>query len=168
MELGQGQKAVNDLGIVLQGNSSAFQPNIEFSRALLVANRLNDALGQINRAEDLAESDDERAQVHYYRAQIYEGIGNLPRASADWKALRALPKDAVPSKWRALAEARLKATATLPPPTATMTRTPTRTRPPTLTPTPTRTPRPTQTPTPTRTPRPSQTPTPKNNFRIDT
>lgn len=160
IELGQGQKAVNDLGIVLQGNSSAFQPNVEFSRALLTANRLDDALGQINHAEDLAESDADLAQLFYYRAQIYEGLGNLPRASDDWKALRALPEEAVPARWRALAEARLKATATLPPPTATVTRTATRTPLPSATPTQTRTPRPSATPTATRTPRPSQTPTP--------
>ncbi|MDI6693806.1 MAG: tetratricopeptide repeat protein [Anaerolineales bacterium] len=166
LELGEGQKAVNDLYLDLQANPRSFQTNLDFGRALLVANRLSDALAQINRAEDLAESDAELAQVYYWRAQTYEKIGNMISAAKDWKALVALPEDAVPPAWRALAEERLKATATPLPPTPTSTRTPTatptptRTPPPSRTPTPTRTPVPTRTPTSTRTPPPSPTPSP--------
>lgn len=168
IELEQGQKAVNDLFIALQTDSQSFQLNLDFGRALLAANRLGDALGQFNRAENLAESDAEQAQVHYWRAQTLEKVGNLPTAVKEWKALLALPEEAVPPAWREMAEEHIKATSTPPPPTSTPTRTPrpptatptaTRTRPPSPTPTPTRTPRPSSTPTATRTPLPSPSPT---------
>lgn len=151
LELGQGQKAVNDLGISLQAEPRSFQNNLDFSRALLIANRLGDALAQINRAEDFAEGDKDMAAVYYWRAQTYEKIGNLIGASKDWKALAGLPEDSMPAAWLKLAEARLKATATPPPPTATATGTPTKTS------TPTRTPVPSLTPTATRTPRATAT-----------
>jgi tetratricopeptide (TPR) repeat protein len=155
-ELQQGQKAVNDLFIALQADSQSFQLNLDFGRALLTANRLGDALSQLNRAENLAESEAENAQVLYWRAQTLEAAGNLPSAVKEWKALLALSEEAVPQEWREMAEEHIKATSTPLPPTPTPTRTP---RPPTATPTPTRTPRPSPTATATRTPRPSATPT---------
>jgi tetratricopeptide (TPR) repeat protein len=167
-ELEQGQKAVNDLFVALQADSQSFQLNLDFGRALLVANRLGDALGQLNRAENLAESDTEMAQVYYWRAQALEAAGNPPSALKDWKALLSLPEEAMPQAWREMAEEHTRATPTPPPPSPTPTRTPrpptatptaTRTRPPSPTPTPTRTPKPSSTPTATRTPRPSPTPT---------
>jgi hypothetical protein len=157
VELGQGRKAVNDLFIALQADSQSFQLNLDFGRALLVANRLGDALAQLNRAEDRAESEAEMAQVFYWRAQTLEAAGNLPSAVKDWKALLALPEEVVPEEWREMAEEHTKATSTPPPPTVTPTRTP---RPPTATPTATRTRPPSPTPTATRTPIPTRTATP--------
>jgi tetratricopeptide (TPR) repeat protein len=168
IELEQGQKAVNDLFVALQADSQSFQLNLDFGRALLAADRLEDALGQINRAEKLAESDSEKAQVLYWRAQALEAVGNLPSALKDWKALLALPEEAMPEGWRAMAEDHTRATSTPLPPTRTPTRTPrpptatptaTRTRPPSPTPTATPTTRPSPIPTATRTPSPSPTPT---------
>lgn len=156
IELEQGQKAVNDLFIALQADSRSFQLNLDFGRALLVANRLGDALSQLNRAENLAESDAEQAQVFFWRAQALEAAGNLPSAVKEWRALLALPEEAAPEAWREMAEEHTRATSTPPPPTRTPTRTP---RPPTATPTATRTRSPSPTPTATRTPRPSPTPT---------
>jgi tetratricopeptide (TPR) repeat protein len=155
IELGQGQEAVNDLFPAIQANTQSFQLNLDFSRALLVANRLDDALATINRAENFAKTDSDNAQVLYWRAQILEKIGNLPSAVRDWKALLALPADAMAEEWRAMAEDHIQATSTPPPPTATPTRTP---LPPTATPTATRTRAPSPTPTATRTLRPSPTP----------
>lgn len=160
IELGEGQKAVNDLGIVLQSNPNSAWNQIEFSRALLTANRLGDALGQINRAEDLSENDIERAAVYYWRAQIYEQIGNPKAAASDWKALAVLPEESASAEWFNLAEQRLKATAT-PFPTPTLTATHTVTPTASRTPTPTRTPSTTPSPTATQEPHtPSLTPLP--------
>jgi tetratricopeptide (TPR) repeat protein len=168
IELEQGQKAVNDLFAAIQANTQSFQLNIDFGRALLTANRLNEALATINRAENFARTDSDNAQVFYWRAQTLEKIGNLPSAVRDWKAMLALPEEAVPEDWREMAVEHVKATSTPPPPTPTPTLTPrpptatptaTRTRPPSPTPTATRTPQPSPTPTFTQTPRPSPTPT---------
>lgn len=156
IELEEGQKAVNDLFVALQDDSQSFQLNLDFGRALLVANRLGDALSQLNRAENQAESDAENAQVFYWRAQALEAAGNLPSALKDWKALLALSEEVMPEAWREMAEEHTRATSTPRPPTQTPTRTP---RPPTATPTATRTRPPSPTPTATRTPRPSPTAT---------
>ncbi len=145
LELGQDpDRAVNDIYYILQIKPKSFQVNLDFGRALLADNRLSEALAQVRRALDLAETDAEKAQAYYYRALTYEAIGNVPTAIKDWKALLALPEEAAPAEWRELAEAHVKATVTPPPPTPTITRTPTVTRTPSRTPTgaPTPTPKP--------------------------
>lgn len=153
LEEGRGQEAVNEIFFALQYDNRSFSLNLQFARALLVANRLGDALGQFTRAKDLATTDAELAQVYYYRALTHEANGNRFAAERDWKALLALPPEAVPPEWIEAALERV-------PNTPTVTPTPTSTTRVTQTPTPTRTPVPSRTPTPTLTPRPSATPTP--------
>jgi tetratricopeptide (TPR) repeat protein len=138
IELDQGQKAVNDIYVAMQTRPRDFDINLSFARALLSAGRLGDALGQINRGYDMAETDEQMAQVLYWRAQILEAIGNVPSAILDWKRLLALPEEAVPEELRTVAESHIAATVT-PAPTATNT--------PTEAPSPTTTPSATATPT---------------------
>jgi tetratricopeptide (TPR) repeat protein len=161
MELGQGQVAVNEIYLALQSDPRSFELNLYFSRALLVSGRLGDALGQVNRAYDLAEGDTQLAQALFWRAQIYEAIGNMPAAIRDWKKIVALPTGSVPQQQLDTAQAHIATTST-PVPTATRTPTPSRTpKPGANTATPTGG---TTTPaagTPTLTPVPSLTPTPK-------
>jgi tetratricopeptide (TPR) repeat protein len=141
MELGEGQKAVNDIYLALQADPRSFRLNVYFGRALLASGRLGDSLGQINRAYDLAEDDAQLGEALYWRAQVYEAIGNLPAAVRDWKKLLALPAEVLPKAWLETAQQHITITST-PAPTATRTptfsRTPTITR--TLTPTRTQTP----------------------------
>jgi len=146
--VGQGQQAVNDVFTAQQQDTRSFKLNLYLARALFAAGRLGDALGSANRSKDMAETDAELSQVYYWRAQILEANGNLPGARRDWQALLALDKKAVPEEWRALAEARLKASAT-PPPKASPTPSATRTGAATTTPTLTSTLTPTRTPSPT-------------------
>jgi tetratricopeptide (TPR) repeat protein len=147
MELGQGQDAVNEIYLALQSDPRSFDLNLYFSRSLLVAGRLGDALGQVNRAYDLAVGDAQRAQALFWRAKIYEAIGNMPAAIRDWKRIVALPTGSVPQEQMETAQAHIETTST-PVPTATRT--------PSVTPTP----RPSRTLTPSRTPRPvTSTPT---------
>ena len=138
MELGQGQKAVNEIFLAQQSNPRSFLLNVYLARAMLSAGRLGDALQQVNRSYDLARSDAELGQALYWRAQIYEAIGNLYNAVRDWKALIALPEGSVPGEMLETAEEHIKTTST-PAPTATRTPTFTRTSTVTHTPTPTRT-----------------------------
>jgi tetratricopeptide (TPR) repeat protein len=161
LELDQGQKAVNDLYIALRADPRSFDLNLDFGRGLLAAGRLSDALGQINRAYDLAEGDEQLARAYYWRAMTLEEIGNIPSALNDWKKLLALPEEAVPADLAETARQHLAATAT-PRPTATVTPTPTKTPTPSKTPTPTKpSPTPKATATASPTPRPSLTPTPR-------
>jgi tetratricopeptide (TPR) repeat protein len=122
IELDQGQKAVNDIYVAMQTKPRDFDINLSFARALFSAGRLGDSLGQINRGYDMAETDEQMAQVLYWRAQILEAIGNVPSAILDWKRLLALPEEAVPEELRAEAESHIAATVT-PAPTATETAT---------------------------------------------
>jgi tetratricopeptide (TPR) repeat protein len=125
MELGQGQEAVNEIYLALQSDPRSFELNLFFSRALLVAGRLGDALGQVNRAYDLAEGDTQLAQALFWRAQTYEAIGNLPAAIRDWKKIVALPEGSLPQEQLDTAQAHIQTTST---PVPTATRTPTLTR----------------------------------------
>jgi tetratricopeptide (TPR) repeat protein len=157
LDLNQGQEAVNDLVQARRLDNKSFEASLALGRGLYATNRLNDARGQISSSLDLAQSDQQRAQVYYYRAQVLEALGNPPAARQDWQALIDLPEDAFPAGWAVMARKALAPTATA---TFTITPTPTSSRTPTATntPTSTRTPTPTKTPTPTRTPTPTPLP----------
>jgi tetratricopeptide (TPR) repeat protein len=112
IELDRGQEAVNEIYLSMQFKPQSFAYNLNFSRALLTAGRLGDALAQINRTEDVSGSDEELAQVYYWRATILEAIGNYLSARKDWDALLALELEdgAVPQEWLETAEMRLTVT----------------------------------------------------------
>jgi tetratricopeptide (TPR) repeat protein len=152
LELGNGQDAVNDLITARKFDTRSFLINLALGRALLAAERFNEAYNQIDATENLAESDEELAQVYYWRALALEAKGSDADAVTQWRTLLDLPKTSYPTQWPATVQAHLEAlyTAT---PTATFTATFT----PTPTQTPTRTPTPTRTNTPTRTFTPSPT-----------
>jgi tetratricopeptide (TPR) repeat protein len=141
----EGQKAVNDLMSARRLDTSSFAVNLGLGRALLVAERVDDALGQIDSCEKLAADDAQLAAVYYWRALVIEADGPLSSAAPSWQALLDLPEEAVPAAWRHTAEEHL--IALTPTATATSTKTATPTSTPTATRTPTRTPRPERTPT---------------------
>lgn len=117
LELGEGQKAVNDFLIANQKNPGTFEINFYIGRGLFAAEREEEALNQLIFCESLAEEDEQLAQVYYWRAQVYEALGNRAAARKDWQALLALPEESFPEAWRRIAEARLTPTPT-PSPTA--------------------------------------------------
>lgn len=125
IEEDEGQKAVNEIILARNLDRYSFAYSLALGRALLGANRLAEARDQITAASRLAESDEEMAQVHYYRALTIEKIGNQPSADKEWEALLELPREAVPRAWLRSARARLA------------TPTPTETEAPTPTPKPT-------------------------------
>ena len=163
LEQDEGQKAVNDLLNARRLDTNSFNYNLGLGRALFVAQRYDDALAVIDNSQALAQSDEELAQVYYWRAQVLESLGRLNLALADWRALLKLDEALYQADWAELANVRV-ATLTVPTATFTFTPTPTRTRTPTptatFTPTRTNTPTPTRTATPTRTPTPTKTYTP--------
>jgi tetratricopeptide (TPR) repeat protein len=151
---GEGQQAVNEFYTASLIVPQSFIVNLDLGRALWVAERIDDALQQLNVTEDLAETDAQLAEVLYWRGQVLEA-GQNPRAALQaYTELLAFPEESIPLKFRQFAQERL---LVLNPPTVT----PTVTLTVTLTPTKTLTASPTstQTKTATSTQRPTATPT---------
>ena len=156
LEFGRGPDAIYELRVAVLSLPESFEAQIGLTRAYMLDKKYGNAYLQAEHAFPLAETDEQRAQVYYWRAKSQEKMGQLAQAKRDWEALLALPADAVPAAWRTEARQRLAALATPTNVTPTVTRTPTMTRTPTVT----STPKP-GTPTPTRTRTPTRTPTPK-------
>ena len=148
LERGEGQMAVNDLFAARTVDRESLAASLGLARALLIADRVNDAKSQFLFTLGMAEDDRQRAEVYYYRALALESIGEFREAGRDWQALLTLPADMVPQKWLDTAQEHL----TLLTPTATATSTPKM-----GTATPTKIP---PSPTPTRTPSPTARRTP--------
>ncbi|MDD2694885.1 MAG: tetratricopeptide repeat protein [Anaerolineales bacterium] len=122
LALGEGQKAVNDLLVARQEEAanytgSAQSPlwfalNIGLGRALLEAERYQDAYKVIDGARNQIESEEDKAAFYYWRATALEAMGNRTAALRDWKALTAIEFGAVPQQWQDLAEEKLAALST--------------------------------------------------------
>ncbi len=131
LAMNEGQPAVNDLMMARRLDTNSFAINLGLGRALLVAERLDDARAQIDSSEKLAENDAQLAAIYYWRALVMEA-GNLERAAAPvWEAMLNLADDSVPEEWRLVAMAHIAALT----PTPTVTFTPTSSSTPTATPT---------------------------------
>ncbi len=158
IELGDGQKAVNDIVKAQRQNTQSFLINVDLGRAFMVAERLNDAYRQLTLANNLAQDDSQHAVVYYWRAQVLELAGNPRGAKDDWENLLALPPEAVPPEWITIANEHMLILVS-PTPSATVQATATETPLPSSTPSPTVTPSPTATPSATPTPSPTLRPT---------
>ncbi|MGE5643358.1 MAG: tetratricopeptide repeat protein [Byssovorax cruenta] len=157
VELGHGDQADEDIDKVLLYYSDNFDANIAVLRLHLLQGRNGSALLQLGKAEALAETDEQKAQVYFWGAILYETRKDWVKAAEYWQKLLDLPEDALPAGFRDQAEQHL-AEIQSKLPTPKVTNTPSRT--PTRTPRPTDTRVPTHTSTATNTPRPTRTPTP--------
>ncbi|MFZ5881681.1 MAG: tetratricopeptide repeat protein [Chloroflexota bacterium] len=137
-------------GIPVTGET--FEVKIGLTRAYYGQEKFGTAYQQAEGAMALAQTDEEKALVLYWRALAHEGRNAFKEARDDWQALLKLPKSATTEEMRAAAEEHLEKLARMTPsPTLKPTNTPTRTKTP---PPPTNTKKPTPTPTRTRTPKP--------------
>ncbi len=145
LELGRGPQAIYELRVAILTYPESFEAQIGLTRAYMLDKKFGNAFLQAEAAFRLAETDEQRAQVYYWRAKSQDAMGGqFAGAKRDWEALLALPAEAVPAAWRTEARQHLVALTT-PSVTPTVTRTPTVTSTPKPgTPTPTRT----RTPTP--------------------
>ena len=159
IELGEGQKAVNDIYRAYQQDTRSFILNLSLGRALLSAGRLGDALAQMNRTYGTADGEAEVGEALFWRAQVYQAIGNPISAMKDWNSMLELPGGSVPTIWLETAQASIRLASTK---TPTYTKTAVLTRTPTLTPTrtPTKQPAPSHTPKLQNTKFPSLSPSP--------
>lgn len=148
LELGVGPQAIYELRVAILTYPESFEAQIGLTRAYMLDEKFGNAFLQAEVAFRLAETDEQRAQVYYWRAKSQDAMGGqFAGAKRDWEALLALPAEAVPAAWRTEARKRLETFST-----------------PSVTPTISRTPTPSRTPTATQTPKPgtkTPTPTPK-------
>jgi tetratricopeptide (TPR) repeat protein len=165
---GEGQPAVNEFYTASLIKPDSFVINLDLGRALLSAERIDDAIQQFVVVETLAESNAQLAEMLYWRGQVFEAGENPRAAEQAYLELLALPEDEVPELFAEFARQRLMV---INPPTPTNSLTPTASLTPTITLTPTKSPTitstsqtpaktPTQTPTPSRTSTRTPTPTP--------
>jgi tetratricopeptide (TPR) repeat protein len=143
VELGEGQKGVNEIYRAIRLKPNTFKYQLDFARALFVAERVEEAVGAMYPVERLAANDEELAQVYYWRAVMLEAEGENYLALKDWRKLLDLDEGTIPQEWLDTAEARVAETPTpsstsTPTPTLTPSPSATRTSPPkaTLSPTP--------------------------------
>jgi tetratricopeptide (TPR) repeat protein len=150
LELGNADEAVDDLERAFGVDEKSFAVNLGLARAYYMQEKFGSAFLKIEGLASLAETDEEVALVHYWRALIQEKREQTEDAVREWNALLEMDEDAMTPEMRATAQQHLRALS-LP------TNTP---KPPTRTPTPsvskTKTPivKQTGTVTPTRTPTP--------------
>ena len=154
LAIGDASQAVNDIANARQLLPDSFELSSGLARAFLAVGNDDNAYVQINASEDLAQTEQEFAELYYYRAKIALEIAQIDRARLDYQALLDLPEDIVPVEWRL--EADLYLNPPTPTPTATSTFTPTLTFTATWTLTPSITP----SATPTASPAPTLTATP--------
>jgi tetratricopeptide (TPR) repeat protein len=144
LERGDARTAVNELVAAANLDPLNFDFSIALAKALWLDDRLDTAILQLKYAENISTTDAQRAMVYYYRAQVYQQVGNTTKESQDWRLLLDLPTDQVPEDWRSLAQERWDFLNPGEP-----SETPRNTLAPTRTNTPARTSRSTITPTPT-------------------
>ncbi len=139
LALGEGELALDDYNTARRTQPDSFEVNLELGKALMQLGFHGDAYVHFNDILRLAEVDEQRADLYFWRAQSLEALDEPEAATRDWETLLALPEESFPAEWVSIAQTHILA---LNPPTATPT------------------PLPSETPTITLTPVASQTPTP--------
>ena len=162
LALGDEENALDQLETALRFRPNSFEVNLVLGKAFYSLEEYGNAYVRFNETIGLAEEDEEFAVLYYWRAQSLEYLNEPEAATRDWQALLALPEDAYPQEWGAIAEEHIRLLNPTETPTPTSTPlespTPTSTLTETSTPTSTATPRPTRTPTPSPTTPPTRTP----------
>ena len=146
LELGNADDAVRDLERAYEVDEDSFEINMALVRAYYLQEKFGSAFLKVEACRTLAETDEETALVHYWKALIQEKRGEAESAIEAWRALLKMDPDVMTEEMRSEAELHLRTIVT---PTNTS-RAGTRTATPAVTST--RTPTPTKTRTPTRTP----------------
>jgi tetratricopeptide (TPR) repeat protein len=107
LALGDADKALVDLNTAKLYLPTSLETNLLIAQAMLLKGEPNNAYVTLLKAEKLVQSDSERAEYLYWRALALEGLNELKPAANDWKALLALPEEAVPPDMRREAEQHL-------------------------------------------------------------
>lgn len=134
---GDAENALEDFQSAQKMDSSSFDASMGVARALMGLKYPGDAYQQIERSKKLAETDAQKAEWQFLRAQSLDALGHFEAALRDYQALVALPHGSMDEDWLQIARERISAlvtkTPTSKPRTATPTPTKTSTRQPTAT-----------------------------------
>jgi tetratricopeptide (TPR) repeat protein len=151
LELDNVDQAVQDLEKAFEVDRSSFDVNLGLVKAYFIQEKFGYAFLKVEGLQSIVETDDQIAQMLYWRALIQEKRGELTDAVRTWQDLLAVGEDVLSPEMRQEAEQHLKAVIT--PTNTPKTGTPTPTgKPKSVTTSPT--PQGARTPTPTRTPLP--------------
>jgi tetratricopeptide (TPR) repeat protein len=107
LKSGNPNDALNNLSKALEVNDNDYQAVFYRAQALLQLKRNTDSYNQFLRAEDLASTDEQRAESVYYRAKAAMAVGSRTSILDAWKRLLALPASSMPAEWRVEADAYL-------------------------------------------------------------
>jgi tetratricopeptide (TPR) repeat protein len=107
LEMANGKQAIADFSKYLEFKPSSFSASLGMGRAYLLLNNTGEAYRQIEKSSKYAKTDEELAQLYYYRATVLDMLGYPDAALKDWKALLALPQAAVADEWWKAAEDRV-------------------------------------------------------------
>jgi len=153
LEQGNADDAVFDLERAYAVDEGSFDINLGLMRAYYLQEKFGSAYQKVEAAKSIAETDEQIAIVHYWRALIQEKRGEAKDAIEEWQDLLAMDPDVMTEEMRADADKHLRSivTPTNTPKATTKTSTPAAIK--TLTPTP-------KSGTPTRIPTRTPTPTP--------
>lgn len=99
LEMSDGKNALTDLKKYVEFKPSSFAGMIGIGRAYQLMGLNGDAYRQIEASSKYAKTDEEFAQLYYYRASVLDLIGFPDAALKDWKALLKLPQSTVSPAW---------------------------------------------------------------------
>lgn len=107
LELSDGNKALADFSRYLEFKPESYAANLGLGKAYLLTGNNGEAYRQIEKSSKWAKTDEELAELYYYRATVLDLIGYPDAALKDWKALLTLPESVVPAEWWKAAENRV-------------------------------------------------------------
>ncbi len=107
LKTGDPNGALTDLSKALEINDNHYRAVYLRAEALLQLKRNTDAYNQFLRAEDLATTDEERAESIYKQVKSAMAVGSRTNIRDAWKRLLALPESVVSDEWRQEADAYL-------------------------------------------------------------
>lgn len=107
LKAGNASEALNDLTKAVSINDNDYSAVFYRAQALLQMKRNTDSYNQFLRAENLATTDEQRAECVYYEAQSAFAVGNRSNMRTAYLRLLEMPEDLMPAAWRDEANAYL-------------------------------------------------------------
>jgi len=112
LDLGDAKNAADDLRLAWQTNPNSFPATLGRARASLLTSDLVGANNLLDAATRLVQTDQDKAGVYYYRAQVMEALKNGQAAILAWQALLKLPPKGIPADWLTTANQHLQSLIT--------------------------------------------------------
>ena len=85
-------------------NDNHYEAVFYRAQALLQMKRNTDSYNQFLRAENLAATDQQRAECVYYQAKSAFAVGNRSNIRTAYQRLLEMPADLMPAEWRTEAD----------------------------------------------------------------